>query len=132
MSDPAVLPSMNIDAELAVLGSIMIGASECLPQIRRILTPAHFFLETHRMIYQSMLDSWDTYNGAVDYVLVTDKLSQRQQLETCGGWPYLIGLLNAVPTYIHGVYYAKVVKEHALRRRALSEAGRMAQRAYAP
>lgn len=123
------LPPQSIEAEQAVLGSILLDAAECLPKIRRILAPAHFYRETHRIIYKACLDTWDARN-AVDYVLVADQLQQEQHLDLVGGYPALTDLVRSVPSCIFGSQYAQVVKERALQRRAIAEAATAAAAAY--
>ena len=130
MSEKPTLPPHDVDAETAVLGSILLDAADCLPQIRRVLAPTHFYRLIHATIYQAVLNCWDHRNGAVDNVLVGDELRRMGKLDEIGGSPYLTTLILGVPTCLHGVHYARIVKEFAIRRRMLSEAGRIAARAY--
>ena len=91
------LPS-NIEAEEAVLGSILIDQGKVLA-LQPILTPEMFHVARNGMIYAAILDL-DRQGKPPDLVVLTDYLEQKGQLEEVGGPAFLTGLINATPTEV--------------------------------
>lgn len=104
----------NREAEEAVLGSILTS-SDILPEIRTIITADDFFIKRNGAIFQAMCDLVDEGNQ-IDIILIEDRASTE-----FGGAAYLVGLITACPTHLHGPYYAEIVKNMS-RRRALVHA----------
>ena len=120
MVSPALerLPPQNIEAEQALLGSLLVDRDAIIkvaPSVRQ----ADFYRQSHGLIFQAILD---LYNRRVpaDYMTVADELSRRGQLDDAGGLSYLFTLLNTVPTAVHAEYYAQLVADRATRRRLIS------------
>ncbi|MBX7250868.1 MAG: replicative DNA helicase [Candidatus Promineofilum sp.] len=123
------LPPNSIEAEEAVLGSILIDP-DAYYEVARILTqPADFFRAPNRWIWEAICELNET-GLAVDVVTLIDKLRQRGRLEEAGGEAKIISLLNAVPTSINAEAYAQLVQQAAVRRRLLTAAGTVARLAY--
>ena len=114
------LPPHNIEAEQAVLGSILLGGSDG-GQIRKaILTrlrPEHFWREQHQIIYEAML-AVNEGGRPPDFVVVADELEQRGQLEEAGDRSYLVSLTLAPASWLNGEYYTDIVARLARERRA--------------
>jgi replicative DNA helicase len=130
VSDPTILPPMNLAAEQAALGAILLDSKESLPRIRKLLAPIHFWKESHRVIFQAMLDCWDHRNGCVDYVLLIDELERTGKLDLAGGAPYVTSLINATPTCLYGMMYAQVVKDKAIQREQIRRGTEMVREGY--
>lgn len=130
MSEQTILPPMDLAAERAVLGAVLLDSKEALPKIRRLLASSHFWLEKHRIIYQAMLSCWDHRNGCIDYVLLCDELERSGKLLLAGDRPYITELVLACPTCLYGVQYAQTVKDLAIRREQIRRGGQMAARAF--
>ena len=65
----------------------------------------------------------------VDFLTLLSELEHRHQLQEVGGAAYLSSLINATPTAVHALAYARQVKDTAIRRRIIwyaSEAVRLA------
>jgi len=126
---PAVaLPALHSkDAELAVLGSIMIDPA-AIWQISDFLSPADFRGELTSAVYGEMV-SMASNRIAIDLLTLGQRLEGKAGPP--GGWtPWLIGLLNEVPTSMHIVEYAKTVESYAVRRRLRIAGERAANAAY--
>ncbi len=127
MPDETFVPPNNVAAEEAVLGSLLIDPS-AISEVAALLKPADFYRERSGMIYDAAL----TLHGRrepVDFLTVVSALEHRNQLQEVGGASYLTGLINATPTAVHVLAYARQVKEAAIRRRIIwfgSEAVRLA------
>ena len=90
------LPPQNLEAEVAVLGSMLIE-EDALAQAIEVLTPQSFYKEAHRKIFQGMLALFNEHKAA-DLITLTDVLTREGTLEAAGGATYLAYLTSAVPT----------------------------------
>ena len=123
------LPPMNIEAEQAVLGGILIDP-DALHRIRSILKAGHFFQrEKHGWIYEVCLHLSDR-SEPIDFLTICDELERKGQLDEVGGAAFITTLINAVPTSIHAEHYALLVERDYVRRQAIDFAGQIARRAY--
>lgn len=122
------LPPHNLEAEEAVLGSLLIDP-DAIFEVSSFLKPDAFYREQNRWIYDAILDLNDR-REPLDFITLTAILRQRDQLEELGGEGYLIDLINAVPTSVNAQYYGRIVESHALRRALLQSASKIANLAY--
>lgn len=122
------LPPHNRDAEEATLGAIIIDP-EALFEIADLLTPADFYIIHHGWIYETILELNRRHEN-IDFITITAALTKQNRLEDCGGEPFIISLINTVPTSMNVTSYARIVHEDALRRRALAAASHIAKLAY--
>ena len=114
------VPPQNLEAEMAVLGSMLID-EDAVPMGVEILTPAQFYRDAHRKIFQAMVNLF-TRQKAVDLVTVTEELKANNQLEAVGGASFLTGLTTVVPTAANIQHYAKIVKEKGTLRNLINAA----------
>ncbi|MGB1249408.1 MAG: replicative DNA helicase [Candidatus Promineifilaceae bacterium] len=128
MSDINRLPPHNIEAEEAVLGSLLIDP-DAIFEVSAFLKPSSFYRETNNWIYDAILHLYDS-REPMDFVTLADTLRARGQLEDIGGEGYLIDLLNAVPTSINAKTYGKLVENAAVRRNMIRAASNIANLAY--
>jgi replicative DNA helicase len=122
-------PPANPEAELAVLGSVLIDP-DAIGRVGTFLKPEHFYQQKHAWIYQSVIDL-SRRGSPADFVTVCDELERHRQLDEVGGAAYVMDLINAVPTAIHAEYYAEILVKMATDRRAIILAGQIVQEAYA-
>ncbi|MBD3183563.1 replicative DNA helicase, partial [Candidatus Poribacteria bacterium] len=122
--DPGKLdkvPPQNIDAERAVLGAMLLsdGGKEAIPRVIEILgdnpNNSCFYRAAHQKIYAAILNLFDRGEPA-DLLTVTRELEKTDDLEAAGGVPYLDEMIDSVPTAANVDYYAKMVKDEAVRR----------------
>ncbi len=118
------IPPHNLDAEQSVLGA-MLESKEAIANVIEILQADDFYRPAHAEVYDTILYLYGK-GEAVDAVTVADELGRRGTLDSIGGRPYILGLLEAYPTAAAAAYYARIVEEHALLRR-LIEAGNEVQ-----
>lgn len=118
----------NIEAEMGVLGSILIDP-EAVTQVLGFLMPADFYRHMHRLTYDAIRDLWQRHMPA-DLITLCDELQRRGQLDEVGGIAYVQSLANQVPTSANAVYYAQIVHRCAVLRRLISAAGKIAAIAY--
>mgnify|MGYP002620404728 CR=1 FL=1 len=123
------VPPQNIEAEQAVLGSILLEADALVTAMER-LRPDDFYQPVHRMIYETMIELGET-GQPIDLVTLTAALQDKQRLEEAGGVDYLSRLLSVVPTAANVDYYARIVEEKSLLRRLIRTATEIVQEGYA-
>jgi replicative DNA helicase len=121
---PERLPPHNIEAEEAVLGSVLLDR-EVIGKVSGVLDARDFYRERNGQIYQAMFDLYERHEP-VDYLTLIDELDRTQRLEQTGGATYVAGLLGVVPTPIHAEHYAKIVADNAFMRRLISAGGKIA------
>jgi len=119
-SEGADVPPQNIEAEQAVLGSLLID-KDAIVKVADILKSEDFYQEKHEIIFKAMLDVYEA-RDPIDLVTLKERLEKAKQIESIGGASYLSELLSIVPTASHVVSYAKVVQEKATLRRLIKAA----------
>ena len=108
------LPPQNLEAEQAVLGSMLLE-EEAVVQATELLEEAAFYRDGHRKIFAALLSLYKAH-VAVDLVTLTDELKKRGALEDVGGPSYLATLTSVVPTAANAEHYCRIVKQkHILR-----------------
>ncbi len=125
---PQRVPPQNIEAEEAVIGSMLIEQSAVITALE-ILTPDDFYKESHRVIFRHMARMADRLE-AVDLVTLSEALRADGHLDKIGGAAELARLANLVPTAANVEYYAKIVSEKSILRRLIGTATQIAASAY--
>ncbi len=118
----------NIDAEQAVLGSIIIDP-HAVAQVADLLRPEDFYRDSHRVVYQAILDLYHN-NGPADFVTLSDALQRQGRLEEVGGQSQITSLVNTVPSSANVDYYARIVERMSLMRKLIHAATEIAAMAY--
>ena len=121
------LPPHSVEAEEAVLGSVLIDP-ESLDRVS-FLTDTDFYIVKHQWVWAACLALRDR-RMPIDAVTLRRELEARGQLDEIGGPAFLTYLMTTVPTAIHAEGYARIVAQAANRRRLLRAASDIAQLAY--
>jgi replicative DNA helicase len=122
------LPPQNLDAEQSILGAILID-NEALPKALEIIDPEDFYKNSHRKIFDAMIDLFDK-NEPIDLITLTDCLKRDDALESIGGISYLSSLVNMIPTSANIKFHSKIVREKALLRGLVRTTNDIANRVY--
>ncbi|MBI4300952.1 MAG: replicative DNA helicase [Chloroflexi bacterium] len=122
------LPPHDIDAEEAVIGSLLIDG-EAITKVASLLRPEDFFREKNSWAYDACISLY-ARNEEINQITVAHELSQQGRLEEIGGPSYLSFLISRVPTSVFIESYAQVVYRTALLRRLIDVAGRIGRLAY--
>ncbi|QDU79710.1 Replicative DNA helicase [Polystyrenella longa] len=112
------LPPQSLEAELGVLGGILL-VNEKIDDVIELLSPSLFYNESNQKIYAAIQHMYDTGIRGIDLVTLAHELDRRSELEEIGGAPYLTRIVEAVPHAAHVEYYAKIVRDKAIRRRLI-------------
>ena len=122
------VPPQNVDAEMSVLGGMMLS-KDAIADVIEILRSADFYRPAHASVYEVVIELFGRGKPA-DAVTVGAELKKKGELERIGGLPYLHTLVATVPTAANAAYYARIVREQA-QLRSLVEAGtRIVQLGY--
>jgi len=122
------LPPHDIEAEEAVIGSLLID-SEAVLQVAISLKPEDFFIDTNQVIYSACLSLYQR-SEVINQITLAHELMRRNNLEQIGGAAYLSHLIRNVPTSLHVEYYAQIVSDMAIMRRLIAAAGQIAAIGY--
>src|SRR3989344_6248696 len=88
------IPPQNLEAEMALLGSIMLRP-DALHDIADIITPDSFYSDKHRIVFETMMELWSK-RSPIDLLSVSSRLSEKGWLDQIGGNTYLTELVNVV------------------------------------
>ncbi len=119
-------PPHSPEAEQATLGAILLD-SAAFPAVREIIGAGDFYATANRLVFETM-EALATRGTVLDGVTVPEALRAAGKLKQAGGAAYLAGLTNHVPGIDAAAHYARIVRDHAARRRALGAALAAAQR----
>jgi len=122
------LPPQNLEAEMAVLGSMLLE-EDALVQAAELLEEQAFYKDGHRKIFGAIVELYK-HNVPVDLVTLTDELKTRNLLEDVGGPSYLASLTSTVPTASNVEQYCRIVKEKAVLRSLIKAATHIAAECY--
>jgi len=125
---PDKIPPQSTEAEQATLGSMLLER-DAIARAVAIVEPADFYRETHRQLYETILDLFNE-GKPVDLVTLGERLRDRGLLEKLGGMPYLTELLEEVPTAANVEHYAHIVRGKALLRNLIESAHRITSMCY--
>lgn len=119
-----------MEAEEAVLGSMMIGGAVVVEEVRAKLPNAEAFLHpNHRVIFNYLLAA--VKGGmAIDPLTFTQALRDGNELENVGGVSFITHLFTMVPTASNVGYYIATVREKWLLRTIIYRCTETIRRAY--
>lgn len=124
----AKIPPQNLDAEMSLLGAVLID-EDVLANITDKIKAIDFYDKRHESIFAAMIRLYERHQP-VDLLTLSDELKRRDELELIGGSAYLTELTNYVPTAAHAEAYAELVAQKAVRRRLIKASGVVAEIAY--
>ncbi len=124
------IPPQNIEAEISVLGSILMD-DQAMPRALEIIRPEHFYQDSHQKIYSAFCRLFES-NRPIDLLTVSEELKKKSLLEQIGGSSFLAELSSRIATSANIEYYAKMVKEKALLRNLIHTATEIVQEGNEP
>lgn len=114
------MPTANLEAEQALLGCLLLDAST-LDKVMGIVEPHDFYRDAHRYIYEAIV-SLVAEGGAVDILVLIDRLTERNQWQYIGGEVFLMNLLEFPTAASFAEHYAQIVADKAIRRKLMDAA----------
>ena len=118
----------SLEAERAVLGGLLLDFSQ-VPALAEIVAPEDFYSEAHAKIFRLLIDRANK-NEPIDVLGLADHVLSSPNPDEFGGVAYATSLPEQVPTTEHLDYYARIVREKAVRRRLLLASGEISRKVY--
>lgn len=112
------VPPHNMEAEKAVLGSILINPVS-MNRVVDILGPDFFYAPSNRLIYEAMFNLYNQ-NKPLDAISISDYFLSKNQIQDIGGSEYLSDLMSDTILSSNIEYYANIIKENALKRKLIT------------
>ena len=122
------LPPQDLETETACLASALMNR-EALLRVTEILQPEDFYLEKHRVIYESIMDL-ERKALPIDLTTLRQRLIDKDMLERIGGNAALAELYQSASTSANAVVYANRIKELSLRRKLIEVAGNSIEKCF--
>ena len=129
--EAAVLPDdgpalllVNRDAEVNVLGSLLIDPEKFYDVSRRVRSE-DFYFRKHQWIFQAIHDLIND-GMAVDPTTVAGRLSDVGRLAEIGGQNYLLSLTIETASSLGAESYARIVQEKSARRQLVARSAEIA------
>jgi len=119
----------NVEAEKALLGSILLAPRDVLNECAEQITEETFYSPAHGSIYRVLLEMWSA-NQQVDVITLTNRLRDLNLLDSVGGPGAVTELYGYVPTAANASHYLDIVVEKSLLRRMITACTSSAARCY--
>lgn len=133
-SDQAIaqlkMPPHSFEAEQSVLGGLLLD-NNAWDRVAEKVSEVDFYSRPHRLIFQSM-HRLGQLAQPIDLITVQEELERHEQLETVGGFSYLVEIAKNTPSAANISAYADIVRERALVREMISVANEIAEAGFDP
>lgn len=129
MSSAGRTPPHNLEAEVSVLGSVLLRSDAMSQLLALPIESDDFFLPAHQDIFRGMTSLYER-NQPIDPVTLEAELRRQDNLGRVGGLAYLGELQSRVPTAENVQHYANIVREAATLRQLIARASQIERRSY--
>lgn len=126
MVNPRIPPHDDV-AEQSVLGAILID-KDAMVDVAEFLRPHHFYKDANAQVYSAMMELYELHEP-IDVVTLTAQLKKNGSIKTVTA-PYVSDLVNVVPTSANAEQYARIITEHATKRRLVEAAAKITEMAF--
>lgn len=124
------IPPQSLEAEMAVLGSMLMG-EEAIAKAIELIDEDCFYKDANKKIYSAIIRLYNK-NHAVDLVTLIEELKSKGHLEEVGGASYVTSIVNSVATSANIIHYAKIIKQKAVLRNMIANATQIVAECYDP
>lgn len=114
------IPPQNIEAEKALLGSVMIRG-EVMHDIVDMIGESSFYSNQHKSIWATLFEL-HSKGVPIDMLSVSARLKEKSILDQAGGMSYLTDIINSVPSSTNATHYAEIVQKKYTMRELLRAA----------
>lgn len=121
-------PPVNLEAEIGVLGSIML-LPEVIDEVALIIRPDDFYDDANRKLFKHMLELYES-GKKIDPTILVEQLRAAGDLESVGGLAYLGKVVESVVNAAHAKYYAEIVQNKAAYRSLITATTEILRDAY--
>ncbi len=122
------IPPQNIETEESLLGCLMTDKDSII-KISDIVLPEDFYRESNKVIYEAIRELY-AKQEPIDILTITNRLEEKNKLESIGGRTYLAKLSNSVATSSHIVSYANIIQRKAVLRRLIEASAKLGELGY--
>ena len=133
--DDLKTPPHNLEAERAVLGSILLdttgrGEDRVMDECRsRGVVADVFYDPANKAIYSTMLEM-GAASKPLDALALIEELRRTNRLEAVGGVGYVQSLIDQVPTTAHAEHYISIIRGKYLRRLMIERATEVVEHCF--
>jgi replicative DNA helicase len=127
-SSAKLVPPQNVEAEQAVLGTILLQDKSLLKIIEN-LHAEDFYRDAHKSIYSAMVHLFENREPH-DLITVSSLLSDQNKLDQIGGAAYLASLTDIIPFMGTLVHHATIIRQKSVLRRLIQTTSDVAARCY--
>lgn len=128
MASKAKVPPHSSKAEGSILGSLLLS-KDAMMDVAEIVSPEMFYEDKNQRIYEAIRSLYED-REPIDVVTVSEWLKKKDELKKVGGSSYLSELVNSVPTAAHAKGYAKIIKNHFIKREMIDSASQLVELAF--
>ena len=111
-----IMPN-SLEAEQSVIGSMIMDKDAILTAME-MLVGDDFYYRQYGVLFDAMIELYGA-GLPVDLITLQNRLKEKDVPDEIASLDYVRDLITAVPTSANVKYYAKIVKDHALRRRLI-------------
>lgn len=121
------VPPQSLEAEMAVLGAVLIDNS-MYSVVTEHLTAEAFYKLAHRKIFQAM-ERLSERNEAIDVLTLSEELKRMGASQAVGGPAYLAEIMDNVHTAANAEHYVREVFDKFLLRKLIGISGAISTQA---
>lgn len=135
MDEMLKTPPNNVEAERAVLGSILLDTtSRSEDRVMDLcltggIMPETFYDSRNRTIYQAML-KLNQQGKPLDALVLIEALRTEGSLDAIGGTAYIQALIDQTPTTAHAEHYIGIISGKHLRRTMIDRATKVVEKCF--
>ena len=122
------VPPHDADSEKSVIGALLIDPSS-IGLIAHFLHAEHFYSRQNQVIFEACLELYEKQQP-IDAITLKNQLKSASQLTVAGGQAYLAELISSVPTAANVEHYARIVKNHFIKRKIIEVSSRAVEKAF--
>jgi len=122
------IPPHNIEAEIAVLGSMLLDRT-AIAQAIELIDQNVFYRDAHKKIFACIVNLYDK-GKAIDIVTLIEQMKREGILDDIGGPVAVTTIASSVPTAANITHYTKIVKEKFILRTLITTATQIIQESY--
>lgn len=122
------VPPQAVDVEQAVLGALMLER-DAFETIQGIIEANSFYRDEHRKIFE-VIQALSFKKKAIDLLMVTQELKDRNILDEVGGPLYITQLTSQVASAAHIEFHARIIAQKFIQRELIRVSSEIQTRAY--
>jgi len=123
------LPPQSIEAEMAVLGAVLLD-NNAYSIATESITAEAFYKKAHADIFAAMT-LLGQRGEAIDMITLTEELKKLGTFQSIGGAAYLTNIMDTISTAANVEYYASIVLQKHILRRLITISNHLATECYA-